>query len=367
MSGPTGQGTLYAQGVAVRPPLSTLCVPPQSTLRRAIEVIDAGGAAIALVVDEADRLIGTLTDGDIRRAILGGAALGHPIAPFVRRDFVAVGPDGDRAAVLDLMQSRRINQVPIVDQGGRLAGLHLMRELVGAEELPNVAMVLAGGRGTRLHPYTTTTPKPMVEVAGRPILERIVLHLVGSGIRTVFLAVNHMADVIEAYFGHGAEFGCRIEYLRENHDHPLGTAGALCLLPEDVLGGVQPILVMNGDLLTSFAVGALIADHMAQGAAITVGVSEYSHQVPYGVACVEDDRLVALDEKPTVTWTVNAGVYVVAPRIAVRIPRGREYFMTQVVDGCLAAADVVRVHRLGAYWHDVGRPADLLRVRGENL
>jgi dTDP-glucose pyrophosphorylase len=351
----------------VRPPLSTLCIPQQSTLRRAIEVIDAGGAAIALVVEESGRLAGTLTDGDIRRALLAGAALEDAVLPFVQRDFVAVPPDGERAAVLDLMQARRISQVPIIESDGRLVGLHLLRELIGAEELPNVAVVMAGGRGTRLHPYTASTPKPMVLVAGRPILERIVLHLVGSGVRRVFLAVNHMAEVIEDHFGDGAQLGCSIEYLREDHARPLGTAGALRLLPDHVTRSEHPLLVMNGDLLTSFPVASMLEAHRASSAGITIGVAEYSHQVPFGVITTRDGNLDMLEEKPTVTWTVNAGIYVIDSALVERIPMRDEYFMTQLVDTCLAAGERIGVHPVGPQWHDVGRPADLRRVHGEEL
>ncbi len=355
----------YSPLNSVQPQLSTLCVTSRSTLREAIEAIEAGGAAIALVLDEAEHLVGTLTDGDIRRAMLSGATLESPIVGYVTSDFIAVRPDLDRAAVLDLMQARHISQIPVTDGARRLIGLHLLRDLMSAQERPNAAVIMAGGRGTRLYPYTATIPKPMVEVAHRPILERIVLHLVGGGIRTIFLAVNHMANVIEGYFRDGADFGCSIDYLREDPGNPLGTAGALRLLPE--VGGwrAHPLLVMNGDLLTDFNVGELLAAHEAANTLLTVGITDYAHQIPFGMVALKDGRLLSLSEKPVVTWTVSAGIYILDPALIARIPRSCDYLMTQLVDACLSRGEYVHTHAVGAGWNDIGRPSDLHRARGE--
>jgi len=366
---PHGPATLsparYSPLVSVQPQLSALCVTSRSTLREAIEAIEAGGASIALVLDEAEHLVGTLTDGDIRRAMLSGATLESLIVSYVTSDFIAVRPDLDRAAVLDLMQARHISQIPITDGARRLIGLHLLRDMMSVQERPNAAVIMAGGRGTRLHPYTATIPKPMVEVAHRPILERIVLHLVGGGIRTIFLAVNHMADVIEGYFRDGADFGCSIDYLREDPASPLGTAGALRLLPEVGAWRAHPLIVMNGDLLTDFNVGELLAAHEVAHAMLTVGITDYAHQVPFGVVALKDGRLLSLSEKPVVTWTVNAGIYALDLALIARIPRSGDYLMTQLVDACLARGEYVHTHPVGTGWNDIGRPADLRRVRGE--
>lgn len=347
------------------PPLPSLCIDPAAPLRRALQVIDAGGVEIALVVDSEGHLRGTLTDGDIRRALLSGLGLDAAIATVYQRDFIAVGADADRAHVLDLMQARSISQVPVVDASGRLGGLHLLRELIGREQRPNAAVIMAGGRGTRLYPLTLTVPKPMLEVAGRPILERIVLHLVGSGIRTIFLAVNYMADTIERHFRDGSELGCSIRYLRESDDRPLGTAGALTLLPDEVATGATPVLVMNGDLLTSFSVAGLLDAHRRQENVVTVGVVRHSYTVPFGVLDVAAERVLSIEEKPTATWLVNAGVYTAEPDVIARIPRDREYLMTQVLEQCAVDGRRVGVYPLDGSWHDVGRPHDLSRARGD--
>jgi hypothetical protein len=210
--------------------LAKLKVLEGAVLREAMQAIDRGACEIAFVVDASEKLLGTVTDGDVRRALLAGATLEDPVGPVMNRRFTAVDENASRAEVLDLMKARTLGQVPVTDSQGRLVGLHLLREMLGREEKPNWAVVMAGGRGERLRPLTDSIPKPMVCVAGRPILERIVLHLVGQGIRRIFLAVNYMADVIEDHFGDGRSFGCGIQYLREVR--PLGTGGALALLPE---------------------------------------------------------------------------------------------------------------------------------------
>lgn len=346
-------------------PLHTLCLRPGDSVRRALEVIDAGGAEIALICDASDVMLGTLTDGDIRRALLRGATLETPVDGLYQHDFAAVREDAGRAAVLDLMHARRISQIPVLDSAGRLVGLHLLRELVGSVELPNAAVIMAGGRGTRLQPLTLAIPKPMLPVAGRPILERIVLHLVGSGVRTVFLAVNYMADVIEDHFGDGSTLGCAIAYLREDPGEPLGTAGALALLPDAVRSGDDSVLVMNGDLIAAFSVQALLHTHRSNRDVITVGLSSYTHQVPYGVVHADGSRLVEMVEKPTERWTVNAGVYAVSPTALRHLPHARVSYMPDLVATCAAAGERVGVHMLEGDWQDVGRAPDLRLARGE--
>ena len=200
------------------------------TIRDGLTALDRGAAGIALAVDEDGRLVGIATDGDLRRALLRGAALDDLLEVALNHEFLAVPAGRGRADALDLMRAHRINAVPVVDATGRPVGLHLLHAFLAPVERENWAVIMAGGEGTRLRPLTDAMPKPMLGVAGRPILERIVLHLLGFGIRRFFISVNYLADVIEAHFGDGSSLGVSIEYLRE--DEPLGTGGALGLLPE---------------------------------------------------------------------------------------------------------------------------------------
>ena len=324
-----------------------------------LQSLDASALGIVLVEGVDGILAGTMTDGDVRRALLNGASLDSPLDAFGHRAFAFVRPSTSRAEVLDLMQSRWLSQIPIVDDGGRLVGLHTLHEILGAAPRDNWVVVMAGGRGERLRPLTDTIPKPMLRVAGRPILERIVLHMVGFGFRRIFLAVNYKAQLIESHFGDGCNFGCAIEYLRE--EEPLGTGGALSLLsdaPQD------PVLVLNGDLLTQFDAAGMIEFHEAGGFRATMGIHEYVHTVPFGVAEVEAGQVRSLREKPSEAWDANAGIYVLDADLISRIPRNTYFPITTLVEQCLAQKEPVGGFRIDKDWIDVGRQAELARGRG---
>jgi CBS-domain-containing membrane protein len=187
--------------------LSRFVVRPGDCVRTAMQVITDNWREFALVIDGAMRVIGVITDGDIRRGLLAGLTMESPAQAVMTTEYISVGPEADRAGVLDLMKARGIRQVPVLDADRRLIALHFLEALLGTGDKPNAAVIMAGGEGRRLRPLTDTRPKPMVHVAGRPILERIVLHLVGYGIRRIFLSVNYLAHMIEAHFGDGSRFG----------------------------------------------------------------------------------------------------------------------------------------------------------------
>ena len=342
-----------------KPDLTRLTVPAASTILDALKAIDAGGEAITFVVDGDERVIGCLTDGDVRRAILRGASLEDRVLPQVmRRDFTAVTPLDGRAEVLDLMRARQIERIPVLGPDGRLSGLHTMRQLVSMTERPNRVVILAGGKGTRLHPITEQVPKPMVTVAGRPILERLILHLVSCGLSRFTISINYLGHLIEEHFGDGSRLGCEIDYLREAA--PLGTGGPLSLLPPPAL----PIVVLNGDLITQCDVGDLLDFHERGGYVATLGVRPYTVEVPFGVAEVEGGRLLSLREKPTERSLINAGIYVLSPPAVAAVPPGQEYPITALFESLLAEGRPVGAHVLEAEWLDVGRHDELRRARG---
>lgn len=336
-------------------------VPLGSTIAHAMRSLEDSMAQIVLVVDDRDRLHGILTDGDIRRALLAGASLDSPLAAHVNRDCFTVGQEAGRADVLELMQARQIAQVPVVDPQQRVAGLHLLHEMIALIERPNWAVVMAGGRGTRLGELTETLPKPMLPVAGRPILERIVLHLVGSGIRRVYLSVNYRAELIEQHFGDGHRFGCTIEYLREQA--PLGTGGSLALLPRGNDGPTDPVLVMNGDLVTQANVGRIIDFHEGGDHALTMAVRRYYQQIPFGCVDVDGDELVGFEEKPTTSRLINAGIYVIDPECLELLRAADPASMPDVVRRIQASGRTARVFEIDDDWIDVGRRDQLDRAR----
>jgi dTDP-glucose pyrophosphorylase/CBS domain-containing protein len=340
--------------------LAKIIVQVDATLLEALHAIDAGAESIAFVADANGRVVGSLSDGDIRRALLGGAALtDRNLTRVMRRDFAFVTPAVERAEVLDIMRARDVGQLPVIDAEGRLCGLHSVGQMISRVKRPNSAVILAGGRGTRLYPITETLPKPMVMVAGRPILERLVLHLMSHGIRRIYLSVNYLAHIIEEHFGDGSRFGCSIEYLRE--PQPLGTGGPLSLL--DPIP-TEPVLVANGDLVTQCDLGRMLDFHSAGGYIATIGLRPYELSVPFGVASVEDHQLIGLQEKPVEQMLINAGVYVLSPEAVRMIPGDRNYPITELFEQCLAAGRRVGAHAIENEWLDVGRPEELRKANG---
>jgi dTDP-glucose pyrophosphorylase len=319
--------------------------------------LERSRAEIALVVDEGDKLVGTMTDGDVRRALLKGATLDSPLSPHMTTRFTAVAPDVTRAAVLDLMQARTLGQIPIVDDTGKLVGLHRLHEVLGGTERTNPVVIMAGGRGSRLLPITEAVPKPMIKVAGRPILEHIILHLVGAGLRTFYVSINYLGHLIEEHFGNGERFGCHIEYLRETE--PLGTGGALTLL---ATRPIEPVLVMNGDLVTQANVGAMLDYHAQGGHAVTIGVKQFFHTVPYGCVELDGDRVIAFHEKPTLMRWVNAGIYVLAPEQLDDLP-AHAFTMPWLVERSMAQGQRVAAYEVADDWIDVGQRDQLTRAR----
>jgi dTDP-glucose pyrophosphorylase len=333
-------------------------VAQSATLRDAMLALDRGARRIALVVDPGGVLVGIVTDGDIRRALLNGAGLDDPLAPVLSPRFVSVDVREARASALELMRALAIGAIPVVDHAGKPVGLHLLHEFLEPVARDTTAVVMAGGRGMRLRPLTESIPKPMLRVAGRPILERIVLHLVGHGITRIYLAVGYLADVIEDHFGDGSRHGARIEYLRE--EQPLGTAGALGLLPEPPAG---PVLVMNGDLVTQVDLGAMIDAHLASGAIATVGMLRYVHTVPFG--CVErvDDRVTALVEKPAIVREVNSGIYVLDPALVNRVEKNVPVNAPDILGDAIERGEFVGAFEIEDDWLDVGQREELAKAR----
>lgn len=335
-----------------------------SSIRDCLAIIDELAVQTIVVVDDDTCMVGVVAERDIRKALIGGAVPADTIKDLVGPAVATVTPADSRAEVLDVMRALRIREVPIVDGDGRVIGVHSDREIVGAASLPNWAVVMAGGRGTRLAPLTDDTPKPMLPVAGRPILERIVLHLVGAGIRRIFISVNYLGELIEQYFGDGSAHGCSIEYLREERDRPLGTGGALSLLADRAERPTAPVLLMNGDLVTGFSVADLLAEHTRQRVVATIATSEYEHQVPFGVLESDAERLVRIVEKPTSSWPVNAGIYVLEPSLLAHVPRGEAFPIIRLFDDCLVRGEPVGLWPIRDQWQDIGRPEELSQAQG---
>jgi dTDP-glucose pyrophosphorylase len=339
--------------------LSKLVIAGDATFRDAMAAINDNYREVVLVEEAGGRIAGVITDGDIRRGLLSGLSLAAPAALVMSRQFISVGSEAQRAEVLDLMKALRIRQVPVLDADGRLLGIHFLEEIIGAGTIENIAVIMAGGRGSRLRPMTENCPKPMIMVAGRPILERVVLHLVGCGVRQIYLSINYLGQVIEKHFGDGAGFGCHIEYLRESKE--LGTGGALGLLPAKPK---HPLLVLNGDQITRIDIRRFLARHYEAGASATIAVGSYQHEVPFGVVHEKDGWMTRIEEKPSLTMLVNRGMYVLEPDVFDIVPKDGSFPITDLFDRIIEQGQGVATYFSDEEWLDVGRPADLLKAHG---
>jgi dTDP-glucose pyrophosphorylase len=336
----------------------TTLLPQSSTLQAAIECLDRSGLQIAIVVDSDDRMLGTITDGDIRRGLLRGLNLVSSIEPIIHRDPLIVPPGLGIDAVRQVMQANRIHQLPVRDDDRRVVGLHIWDLLQSPEARPNAMVIMAGGMGTRLRPHTESCPKPLLPVGGKPMLEHIIERARGEGFERFVLAIHYLGHMIEEYFGDGSRWNVSIEYLRE--ERPLGTGGALSLLePRPAV----PLLVTNGDVLTDVRYSEILDFHRRHNAAATMAVRSHEWQHPFGVVKTRGVDIVGFEEKPVYRSHVNAGIYAIEPRALDLLRTGEHCDMPTLFDRLQAASERTIVYPMHEPWLDVGRPDDLELAR----
>lgn len=337
-----------------------IVVSPETTLRDAIARIDASGLQLALVLDRDGRLAGVLSDGDIRRAILRGCDLAAPTADVMNCSPTTAPVTSASNELLALMRRKVLHHVPLLNGEMQVVGLATLDGLSGVLERPNWVVLMAGGLGSRLMPLTGNCPKPMLQVGGKPILESILESFSEQGFRKFFLSVNYLAHAVRDHFGDGSQWGVDISYLHE--DKRLGTAGALSLLPERPS---DPLVVMNGDLLTRVRFDNMLNYHSEHGAVATMAVREYDFQVPYGVVQLNGSNIAAIEEKPVHRFFVNAGIYTLSPEAFEHIPDGTFFDMPTLFDRMLAAGHQTSAYPLREYWLDIGRLEEFERAQHE--
>jgi dTDP-glucose pyrophosphorylase len=335
-------------------------VGTQATVGEAIAAIESGSIQVALVLDGASRLIGIVTDGDIRRGLLRGIPLSGLATDVMNRAPVSAPATLSREERLHLMRQKFIKQLPLVDGSGQLMGVETFDELIEAPQYPNPVLIMAGGLGERLGALTRDRPKPMLDVGGRPLLETIIRNIVQQGFKNIYISVNYKAEMIVDHFGDGAAFGAAIQYVREAER--LGTAGALGLLPE--LSDL-PMVVTNGDILTTINYGALLDFHNATPAQATMAVREHKVHVPYGVVTATDGYLQTIREKPTESWFVSAGIYVIGRAALNHVERGVRIDMPTVLERVVANQGRVAIYPIREYWLDIGRMEDFEQAHAE--
>jgi len=329
-------------------------LPVDATIEQAIRNLDQVAIKIVLVVNEAGGLEGTISDGDIRRGLLKGLNLNSPIAGIIQRNPLVAPREMGSDMVMQLMVANKILQIPVVDDHHHVVGLHLWAEITTPRARPNLMVIMAGGAGTRLRPHTEDCPKPMLPVAGKPMLEHIIERARSEGFSHFVLAIHYLGHVIEKYFGNGERLKVRIDYIREQA--PLGTAGALGLLSPRP---ASPLVVTNGDVLTDIRYGDLLDFHIRHAAAATMAVRVHEWQHPFGVVQTQGVEIVGFEEKPVARTHINAGIYALNPDALSVLPVNTHCDMPTLFERLQAASMRTVAYPMHELWLDVGRPVDL--------
>lgn len=329
-------------------------LPANATIQQAIRNLDQVAIKIVLVVNDAGELEGTISDGDIRRGLLKGVDINGPITSVIHRNAMVAPPEMGRDMIMQLMAANKIQQIPVVNEHRHVVGLHLWDEITTPPMISNLMIIMAGGMGTRLRPHTENCPKPLLPVAGKPMLEHIIERAKLEGFSHFALAIHYLGHMIEDHFGDGERLGVRIDYLREQS--PLGTAGALGLLSPrpDV-----PFVVTNGDVITDIRYGELLDFHIRHDAAATMAVRVHEWQHPFGVVQTRGIEIVGFEEKPVARSHINAGVYVLDPDALSALSINAHCDMPTLFERLQAKAKRTVAYPMHEPWLDVGRPDDL--------
>jgi UDP-2-acetamido-4-(D-alanylamino)-2,4,6-trideoxy-alpha-D-mannopyranose hydrolase len=328
-----------------------ILLKPSDTLETTIQVLHAGGKRIALVVDEDKKLLGTVTDGDIRRALIKHVTMDCSVTEVMNSSPSTALASDQSNLIMSKIKSRDLLSIPLVNKHGTLVGLETLQHLLEKKRYDNPVFLMAGGFGTRLHPLTEIKPKPLLNVGNRPILETIINQFIEAGFHNFYISTHYKADMIREYFGDGANWGIKIEYLHEKI--PLGTAGSLGLLPDNMPN--LPIIMMNGDLLTKVNFEHLLDFHHQQTGLATMCIREYDFQVPYGVVTIEKQYVTGIVEKPTHKFFINAGIYVLDHKIINHVDGLTYIDMPNLLESQIENNEKVSVYPIHEYWLDIGR------------
>lgn len=333
---------------------------PHATLRAAISSLEKTALRIVLVTGSDRLLLGTVTDGDIRRALLNSADLETPVSEIMCTSPLMVSEDIERSTALNIMSVNKIQQLPVVNEKKRLIGLHVLDDMLTPDTYDNVVVIMAGGFGKRMGSHTEKTPKPMLKVGGKPMLEHIILRAAAEGFRKFVISLFYLPEVIRDYFGDGSNWNVEISYVQENE--PLGTGGALSLLsPQPEL----PFIVSNGDLMTDVQLTDMLEFHLTHHAAATMAVRQHEWQNPFGVVKTEGVQITGFEEKPIYRSHVNAGIYVLDPKVLDFLAPNEVCDMPAFFDRLKANQKSTIAYPMHEGWRDVGRPEDLVIANNE--
>ena len=335
-------------------------ISPGASILEAIKLIDNNALQIAVVVSAENRLLGTVTDGDIRRAILQGVTLDKHVEMIMNSSPTVARENQKKYNILAKMKAKSLQQIPVLNKEGIIVGMEVLKDLIYSSTKPNSVVLMVGGLGSRLSPLTNSCPKPLLKIGSKPILETILENFIEYGFEKFYLAVNYKAEMIKEHFGDGAKFGVQIQYIQE--EKPMGTAGALSLLAKRPK---EPIVVMNGDLLTKVNFQHLLDFHSTHQSKATMCVREYNYQIPYGVIEVNKGQVTQIKEKPIVSAFVNAGIYVLDPEVVEMIPQNTFFDMPELFEKVIEQEIQTAAFPIREYWLDIGQMDDFEKAKGE--
>lgn len=336
-------------------------IRPDNTIREALEIINREALRIALIVDIEQNLLGVVTDGDVRRGLLNNLDLTAHVSQVMNKNPIIGDSNSTSANLHELMATKGILSVPILENG-RVIGLETIKSVTDKKQYDNPVFIMAGGFGTRLKPLTDNCPKPMLKIGNKPILETVIRSFVRAGFKNLYISTHYMPEVIQDYFKDGSDFGVNIHYVHENI--PLGTGGALGLLPEK-LSDELPLIMMNGDVLTNVDFERLLKFHNESEADATICVREYDYQIPYGVITGDGSKIIAMEEKPVHHFFVNAGIYVISPKVFKNVPENYRIDMPSLLEQHMENNGEVLMFPIHEYWLDIGRMDDFKRAQSD--
>ncbi|CEK10222.1 nucleotidyltransferase family protein [Legionella hackeliae] len=337
----------------------SLIIHPQATISETIEILDKGGQRIALVTDQNRRLLGTVTDGDIRRALINHLTLDLPVERIMCNTPKTASVNWSKDLILSTIEKYQLMQLPIVDTDGRVVGLQTLYDVLRNRHRDNPVFLIAGGFGTRLHPLTQDCPKPLLKVGNKPILELILERFIDAGFHRFFISLHYMPEMIKEHFGDGSRWGVNIQYVHETK--PLGTGGALGLLPHSEID--LPLFMMNGDLLTSLDFQSLLDFHYDHQGIATMCVRQYEHCVPFGVIDFHGHRVASIVEKPVQRFFINAGIYVLSPELIRGVHPEVRIDMPDLLQEHINKGNNVNMFPIHEYWLDIGRMDDFNKAQ----
>jgi dTDP-glucose pyrophosphorylase/predicted transcriptional regulator len=340
--------------------LNDIIISDSTTIIDALKVIDKGCIKLAIVADVNNKLMGTLSDGDIRRAIINGCELSESISAAYNQNPIICNVDDSNNTILHIAQKNNLQQIPLIDNDGKVAGIKGISDLFSTKSFDNTVVLMVGGLGSRLKELTKSKPKPLLPVGNKPILETIICRFIENGFSNFVLCVNYKADQIVNYFGDGSKLGVRINYVYE--EDRMGTAGALGLITEKL---DKPFFVMNGDILTNVDFERILTFHEKSESKATMCVRQYTQVVPFGVLNLDGERILSIEEKPSYNHYVNAGIYVLNPECLDLVPKKQFFDMPSLFEKVIAENEKACSYPIREYWMDIGHKEDYQKANGE--